>query len=432
MMDILFKMAEIGTTLLESYLGFRINAALLTDKPTVKLKPCLTAALLLSLLICVMNQYRLFMMFTTAAALAGFTVGSMIIFGTDFWGSMISTVLYILLVYTIDFLSASIWGVVLADSQSVTRIISGYSVYRLIYIIFCKAALFVIWYFFFRKMAGKMKLPMKKMIMASVAGIAVIWYLGSMTFASSGAPLLVTWSLLLFLLLTGLYLLTEYGRWKESRAGYELAIQRNEWIAKNYEQNRMFYHDLNNHYLVIQRLLKQKEYEKAEQYMEKIAGESTFVDQDTWTGNEAFDILLNHKLEEAQRESIRVEIRSEQVLLPLNDAEVTILFGNALDNAIEACRKLDPEKRWIRIHMRRVHEMMFFKISNPDPCDLIGIPGEGATSKADHSRHGLGILSMKMIAEKYGGVVETGIDRGEFILSISFFEQLEDKVIYRT
>ena len=62
---------------------------------------------------------------------------------------------------------------ILADSQPVTRIISGYSVYRLIYTIFCRAMLFTIWYFFFRKMAGKMKLPMKKMIMASVAGIRI-------------------------------------------------------------------------------------------------------------------------------------------------------------------------------------------------------------------------------------------------------------------
>ncbi len=420
MMSFAFEGIELGATLLEVYLGFRINAVLLTDKMR-KPHVFLWATFLLTMVIQIMNQYRLFSVFTSVAAVAGCTIGTILICQSDFLGSLISSVLYVILIHIIDFLSLSVWSLVFTDSQFGIRIISGYSMYRVIHIVFCKVVLLAVWYFFFRRLTGRAAVPVKKMAMAAAGAVGLVWYLGRATFEDSEAVLTVVWGILLFVILIGIYFFREYGRWKESQMEYELAVQKNEWIAKSYRQNQLFYHNLNNHYVIIKGFLQKKEYEKAEEYMEQI-GATKQVSLRSWVGDDTLDILLNQKLEAAQNESINMEILPDKIQLRLTGEELTSLFGNALDNAIEACRRVEREKRWIRFQIKRVNDMSFFKISNGIPNDFDDQEGEGRTTKEHKSRHGLGILSMKLIAEKYGGVVETKVDDGKFVLMISFFE----------
>ena len=58
-------------------------------------------------------------------------------------------------------------------------------------------------------------------------------------------------------------------------------------------------------------------------------------------------MLLNYKVSEAKKKEIRVAISSDQVTFELPDREITALFGNALDNAIEACEKVEEDKKWV-------------------------------------------------------------------------------------
>ena len=114
------------------------------------------------------------------------------------------------------------------------------------------------------------------------------------------------------------------------------------------------------------------------------------------------------------------------------------LFGNLLDNAIEAYDYGDTGKagdmedtgeRQISVTIRQIRDMQFIKITNL--CQ--GEPGKGdgkengifQTKKADKRVHGIGLRSAAAIAEKYGGILKADYIEGQFSVIISFFDSRE-------
>lgn len=77
------------------------------------------------------------------------------------------------------------------------------------------------------------------------------------------------------------------------------------------------------------------------------------------------DILLSEKKKEANLENIRFQIEADVLQsLPFKETETSVLFGNLLDNAIEACKKMKTETRWIRVEIRQRKGFLFFTIAN--------------------------------------------------------------------
>jgi len=99
--------------------------------------------------------------------------------------------------------------------------------------------------------------------------------------------------------------------------------------------------------------------------------------------------------------------------------EVSAIFGNALDNAIEGVSKLpDPSQRLIRLSVARQKGFLRIKVENR--CvDRLAVEGElPRTTKADSSQHGYGLKSIRATAEKYGGTVTVQAEGGWFTLGL--------------
>lgn len=96
--------------------------------------------------------------------------------------------------------------------------------------------------------------------------------------------------------------------------------------------------------------------------------------------------------------------------------DLSTIFGNGLDNAMEADGKLPEGQRAILLKAGRVQDFVSIRIENP--C----VPEEGTgnrrTSKADRFLHGFGILNMKKAAEKYGGQLVAKQEKEKFVLKI--------------
>ena len=116
-----------------------------------------------------------------------------------------------------------------------------------------------------------------------------------------------------------------------------------ELLISSYRKNQVFYHDLKNQYLIISNYLKDKEYEKADQYMTELKLTDPPPPVIPTTGMEELDVILAYKRTAANAEGIYLNILAEPVCLEMTAPEIASLFGNLLDNAIEACRK--SEKR---------------------------------------------------------------------------------------
>lgn len=130
------------------------------------------------------------------------------------------------------------------------------------------------------------------------------------------------------------------------------------------------------------------------------------------TGNEFLDIIIKDKAERAREKEIDfsafIDLGDVDFIEPL---DISTIFGNGIDNAMEACEKLPKEARMITVRAGRVRDLVSVVMENPcapEKSDrkrkTFGAFHDG-TSKADTFLHGFGISNMKKAAEKYAGPV---------------------------
>lgn len=139
------------------------------------------------------------------------------------------------------------------------------------------------------------------------------------------------------------------------------------------------------------------------------------------TGNEALDTILTEKSLACSNRGIVLTVMAEGSALDfMAPADIYSLFGNALDNSIEAVRDLpDPERRAITLSVQRRGAMVGVSVENYCP-DLPHFSADGLpiTTKVDGMNHGFGVRSMRQIAERYGGTLHAGVQDGVFYLNV--------------
>ena len=140
--------------------------------------------------------------------------------------------------------------------------------------------------------------------------------------------------------------------------------------------------------------------------LDDLAREISIYDSAVKTGNDALDTILTEKSLVCERRKITLTVIADgSALESVTPADLYALFGNALDNAIEAATQIDDAtRRSISVVVRRtmgcasVHVENFFvgkRFFSPD-----GLP---LTTKEDRTSHGFGTRSMRQIAERYDG-----------------------------
>ena len=170
-----------------------------------------------------------------------------------------------------------------------------------------------------------------------------------------------------------------------------------------YEQTKSFRHDIKNHLSVLDGLLKNGTLEEGRDYLRKLETVSEALSFPYQTGNPVVDILLGEKL------GLAKEIAAEvSLVLPkpcgIDDFDLCVLFANALDNAITACRAKDGAKA-IRISGRRQGD--FYMLAFENTCSDDPLPPAGT-----------GLSNIKAVAEKYHGTLLTEKKGRQFYLSV--------------
>lgn len=150
-----------------------------------------------------------------------------------------------------------------------------------------------------------------------------------------------------------------------------------------------------------------------------IAHEVRVYDSVVETGNEALDTILTEKSLACSGEGITLSVIADGAALGfMAPSDIYSLFGNALDNAIEAVRSVtDPERRTITLSVQRRGGMVALNMENHYahlPRFRDGIP---LTTKGDEVNHGFGMRSMQGIVSRYGGTLHVGTDHSVFYLN---------------
>lgn len=145
-------------------------------------------------------------------------------------------------------------------------------------------------------------------------------------------------------------------------------------------------------------------------------------DSDVKTGNDVLDIIMTEKSLLCVRNKIKFSFIVDGKSLDfISDVDICALFGNALDNAIEAvCRIENTENRSIGLHVKTVRDFVSVCVRNSCVGDVVFEGGLPKTSKGDEVNHGYGMKSMKSVVESYGGELSVVAENGIFNLNMLF------------
>lgn len=180
------------------------------------------------------------------------------------------------------------------------------------------------------------------------------------------------------------------------------------------ELNRM-HHDL-KHYAAAIRA--ESSADRRSEYLQALEDSIRGYESEIQTGNNVLDIILASKKERCLQEGITMTTMVDGNALSHIDAiALSTLFGNALDNAIEAEMKVpDHEQRIIKVDVFREGDFVLIRVENYCPWALKFVDGLPETTKNDRSRHGFGTYSIRSVVEEQGGTLTMNLEDQWFIL----------------
>ncbi len=192
-----------------------------------------------------------------------------------------------------------------------------------------------------------------------------------------------------------------------------------------YQQMRQVRHDMKNHLSSLSGMLHQGAVEEACSYLQDML-EIGIGDQSkeiSHSGNLVVDSLVNYKYALAEKEGIRFEAN---VLipsaLPFRNDHLTIILGNLLENALEACRKVKDRQSYILLEITYVKGMLHISLRNS--CLAVhkkSREGRYLTTKKDAACHGIGLASVKQAVSDYHGEMVTTDTGEEFQVTVVMY-----------
>ena len=183
-------------------------------------------------------------------------------------------------------------------------------------------------------------------------------------------------------------------------------------VRSIHKEMRGYKHDFHHHLQTLKGQLEAGEVDRALAYIEQLDNQLMNVDTLLKTGNVSLDAIFSAKIFQAQAENIAVTVKANVPdTLTISDLELSIIIGNLLDNAIEACCTVTGE-RFIRIFISMKGTMLYFSMLNAAGAKRKKTGSLFATHK--DGVHGFGLRRAEAIIEEHGGWIKYNSEDGAF------------------
>ena len=209
----------------------------------------------------------------------------------------------------------------------------------------------------------------------------------------------------------------------QQQSNIQLSVYRE--LSQKYADSVRIAHDAKKHVRALEDLVQS---EQASQYRDSICAELNKLYPAFEHENPLFSVLINHALYRSERNGIRLDLRLHDAdLSMLSDMDLTILFANLLDNAIEGSLLMPPEKRMILVSAAVKADCLIVTVANHKPASL-HVRTEGMASSKGEG-HGLGLGILRQIAERYDGSFscEDSGERVEFSIMLPLLESRTER-----
>ena len=202
-----------------------------------------------------------------------------------------------------------------------------------------------------------------------------------------------------------------------------LALQ-NECLQENakdienmYDTVRALRHDLKNHLLCILSMAEERDLTGIEHYTGQLLQQQNTVNKlIMFSGNKVLDAIINSKSAAAERAGVRLSAVITTPLAGISPEDITIILGNALDNAIRAAK--DSQRKVVDIHIQPQGAYSSIVIANDIAHPVLPDNPALRTTKNIRYRHGFGIQNMRQAVERNQGLIRFYEQNDRFICDI--------------
>ena len=182
---------------------------------------------------------------------------------------------------------------------------------------------------------------------------------------------------------------------------YGKTVREREMSMAEYRRIR---HDMKQHYSSVLNMLEKQSYATAEEYLKQLVEDNTDHSKICRTENPVVDAIVNAKY--SFMKTLGIECTADihiPMQLPFEMADMSVLLGNVLDNAIEANND-NVTSKYIKIYMAYDKNILIITVINSYDGKLLrDRGGHILTRKNDSNAHGFGLVSVERIVQKYHG-----------------------------
>lgn len=187
-------------------------------------------------------------------------------------------------------------------------------------------------------------------------------------------------------------------------------------LEEKYKNSRKIIHDIKNHIYTMESLYKIESKGKVKDYNEELNEIFKALEQKIYTNNKVLNIIINDKNQLAEKLNINLISSIEDVDLSfIKDIDLTTIFANILDNAIDEVRHFEKNKE-IYLKVERFNDFIIINARNKLKTKPIKKNNDFTTTKKNHS--GLGLQNVKITIEKYNGDLRIDFNENEFKVNI--------------
>lgn len=247
------------------------------------------------------------------------------------------------------------------------------------------------------------------------------------TFVTAKLPLVIIWTFCTFLIYTLILRMLQdtmeqaelEKKLEVSRLNASVQKKQYESLLDKIQETRTNRHDIRHHMLALKSYCNVKEYEQVEAYINQYMDTSNLDQSLIFCENVMINGMMQYYYELLAEHQIDSEINLQ---IPKNtifkDEDICVIFGNAIENAYEACMRQMKTPKWMQIKACMFGKDSFtMQVKNSFEGE-VKIAKNGNLISSKRNEEGIGVDSMKRICEKYNGTCQYHYENRVFTLSI--------------
>lgn len=205
-----------------------------------------------------------------------------------------------------------------------------------------------------------------------------------------------------------------------SENNHRLAMQNLQYenLQEKIADARRAKHDVRHHISLMQEYVRNKEYDKLEKYLnsyQQSLPDDTLI---SFCENKAVNAVMLYFAQAAKNADIDYDVKAViPEKIAIDETDLSVLFGNLIENAIDACKAESSDNKKIVIRAMTDEYTLCLGIDNTF-TGTIKKDLSGVLFSSKHIGYGIGVESVKSIAEKYGGAYRSEVKDGMFMSSV--------------